>query len=279
MRLLLGLGAGFLLTVELFAAQPIVDETLRRQALASIFPGMEVQRTSRRPQDVSLKFSYRWPLVFPDALAGEQFYRVTGPPMNEEERCAAQDMINRKTIDSREVRFQLFPWPGSARGQILAVVQYRFDGARPSASCTAIATLLRLTPADKHWEAPERITLDTHRHHHLEGIQLIRLTDANDEDLVVESDSGDGGGFSSGLHVFSLSHGRFLELLNVPSRILVNLKSDQWTQTLDIPRTVAQQGDGFCFVKTVYAADLRSLSTPLVTKPCYPRGEGVGAAR
>jgi hypothetical protein len=274
------------LTVGLFAAKPICAsmpifaEDLRLQALASIFPGMEVERISQRTEDSSLRIQNRWRLVFPDALVAEQLYRVTGPPLNQQERCAAEDMLNRKTMNSREVRFRVFPWPGSARNkEILAIVQYRFDGAKPSASCTSIAALFRLAPAGKNWEIEERYLFDTAKHHHLEGIQLTRVTGAADEELVIESDSGDGNRFASDLRVFNLAQGHFLELLNVPSRIYIALKAEAWTQDLDIPRTLTQQGDRFCFVKTVYAAEQRWLVTPLVTKPCYARGEGVAARR
>ena len=274
------------MTVGLCAAKPICAsipifaEELRLQVLASIFPGMEVERISQRTEDSSLRIQNRWRLVFPDALVAEQLYRVTGPPLNEPERCAAQDMLNRKTMDSREARFQIFPWPGSARAkEILAIVQYRFDGAKPLASCTSIAALFRLAPAGKNWEIEERYLFDTAKHHHLEGIQLTQVTGAGDEELVIESDSGDGNRFASDLRVFNLARGHFLELLNVPSRIYIAVKAEAWTQDLDIPRTLTQQGDRFCFVKTVYAAEQRWLATPLVTKPCYARGEGVAARR
>jgi hypothetical protein len=286
MRFPVGARAGFLLTVGLCVAKPICAsipifaEDLRLQVLASIFPGMEVERISQRTEDSSLRIQNRWRLVFPDALVAERLYRVTGPPLNQQERCAAEDMLNRKTMDSREVRFQIYPWPGSARDkEILAIVQYRFDGAKPSASCTSIAALFRLAPAGKNWEIEERYLLDTAKHHHLEGIQLTRVTGAGDEELVIESDSGDGNRFASDLRVFNLARGRFLELLNVPSRIYIAVKAEAWTQDLDIPRTLTQQGDQFCFVKTVYAAEQRWFATPLVTKPCYARGEGVAARR
>jgi hypothetical protein len=286
MRFPAGWSTGFLLTVSLFAARPIraaipvFDEYLRLQILASIFPGMEAARIFQRTEDSSLRIQDRWRLVFPDALATEQLYRVIGPPADARERCAANDLLNHRTLDSREVRFQIFHWPGSgAANRILAIVQYRFDGARPLASCTSIAALCRLAPAGKSWEIEERYLFDTAKHHHLEGIQLARVTGAPDEELVIESDSGDESRFSSDLRIFSLAQGQFRELLNVPSRVYIAIKAEVWTQDLDIPRTLAQQDGQFCFVKTMYAADQRWFPTPLVTKPCYARGEGVAAPR
>jgi len=272
--------APILFTAPARAAIPIFDEYLRLQILASIFPGMETVRIFQRTEDSSLRIQDRWRLVFPDALASEQLYRVTGPPANERERCAANDMIDSRTVDSREVRFQIFHWPGSAAAnRILAIVQYRFDGARPLAACTSIAALYRLAPSGKNWEIEERYLLDTAKHHHLEGIQLMRVTGANDEELVIESDSGDESRFSSDLRIFSLAEGRFRELLNVPSRFYIAIKAEVWTQDLDLSRTLAQQGAQFCFVKTMYAAEQRWFSTPLVSKPCYSPGEGVPARR
>ena len=110
----------FLVTVGLIAGKPICaaipifEESLRREILASVFPEMEVERIWQRTEDSTLRIQNRWRLVFPDALAGEQLYRVTGPPTNEQERCAAEDMLTRKARDSREVRFQIFAWPGSS---------------------------------------------------------------------------------------------------------------------------------------------------------------------
>lgn len=200
--------------------------------------------------------------------------------MNGQERCAAEDMLIRKAMDSREVRFQIYPWPGSAANQeILAVVQYRFFDAKPSASCTSIATLLRLTQAGKQWEVAEPYSLDTAKHHHLEGIQLARETGAAEEELVIESDSGDETRFGSDLHVFNLARGHFQELLNVPSRVYIAVEAAAWAQSLDIPRTLVQQGDRICFVKTVYAGEHRWFPAPQVTKPCYALGEGVAARR
>jgi hypothetical protein len=284
MRFPVGLSARFLLTVCLFVAKPICaaipifDEYLRLQILASIFPGMELARIFQRVEDSSLRIQNRWRMDFPDALAAEQLYRVTGSPLNEQERCAADDLLNRMTRDTREVRFQIYAWPGSAANQrILAIVQYRFAGAKPSATCTSIAALFRLAPAGKKWEIEERYFLDTAKHHHLEGIQLARVTGASEEELVIESDYGDATRFGSDLRVFNLAHGHFLELVDVPSRVYIAVKAEAWTQSLDIARTLAQQGDRFCFVKTVYAAEQRWFATPLVTKPCYERGEGVAA--
>src|SRR5580658_9915465 len=133
MRFPVGLSARFLLTVSLFmakpvrAAIPIFDEYLRLQVLSAIFPNMELARILQRAEDSSLRIQNRWRMDFPDALASEQLYRVTGPPLNEQERCAAEDLLNRMTRDTREVRFQTYAWPGSAANQqILAIVQYRF---------------------------------------------------------------------------------------------------------------------------------------------------------
>lgn len=236
---------------------------------------MEVERIVLRTEDSTLRIQNRWRMVFPDALAGEQLYRVTGPPANELERCAAEDMLTRKARDSREVRLQIFHWPGDGNQQILAIVQYRFEGAKPSTACTSIAALFRMAPASKDWEIAERYPLETAKHHHLERIEVTRVTGASDDELVIESDSGDESRFGSDLRVFHLASGHFLELLNVPSRVYIAVKAEAWTQDLDIAKTLMQRGERFCFVKTLYAAEQRWLSTPLVSRPCYESGEGV----
>ncbi|SPE30387.1 hypothetical protein SBA3_1650036 [Candidatus Sulfopaludibacter sp. SbA3] len=75
-----------------------------------------------------------------------------------------------------------------------------------------------------------------------------------------------------------LEHGRFQELLNVPSRLHVNVRGDLWKQTLDVARTL-QEHEQFCFEKTVWAAGHRRFDAPQVTRPCYSRGTGVRTDR
>jgi hypothetical protein len=259
------------------AADPITDEALRLKVLAAIFPDGEIERIERRI-DSSMRLDTRPPLAFPDALALVPAYHVPGAPQDERERCAAQDQVGRSTSSQRELRLRLFPWPGATRGELLAVVQYRFVDAKPVASCASLAGLFRLSPTPKGWNVVDRFPLDSNRHHHLEGLRFLSLTGEPEPELVVESDAGDGVRFQSDLHILMLVHGRFQELLNVPSRFHLNVQGDQWSQKLDQARTLAQQGEQFCFEKTVWAAGHRRFDVPQVSYPCYSRGTGVGSA-
>lgn len=270
MRLVLPL----VVATSTFAAGPITDEALRLKVLSAIFPEMEIERIDRRI-DSTIRLDIRPPLAFPDALALAPAYRVTGPPQDDRERCAARDLAGRTTSSARELRFQLFPWPGAFRGELLAVLQYRFTGAQTAGGCPSLAGLFRMAPSGGKWKIVDSFPFETSRHNHLEGLQFLRLTGDDDEELVVESDSGDGARFVSDLHILLLAHGRFQELLNVPSRLHINGKGDQWSQTLDAARTLTQSGQQFCFDKTVWAADHRRFLVPEVTHPCYPRGMGV----
>lgn len=119
--------------------------------------------------------------------------------------------------------------------------------------------------------------LDTEHHNQFESIRLIPLSDANSEELVIESDAGERGGdrFGSYLHVLNLTFGRFEELVTVPTKMHVISHAETWTQTLDVPKTRARFGEEFCFVKIVYAAEHLWFPTPEVSGPCYPRGYGL----
>lgn len=256
----------------LSAAEPISDERLRMEALHAAFPAFPVALERLRVIDRTWTTQTRVPLVFPDAFAAEKVYIVTGPPQDDRERCAAQDLLSHRDRKAREVRFQVFKWPAGARDDVLMIVQYRFTEASPSDSCPSIAALLHLIRSGDGWEVRERLTLETIRHRQLESVAWLNLTGTGYEELVVESDSGSPteDRFGSDLHIFNLTLGRFQELLEVPSRSHATATADTWTQTLDVPSTLRSHGGRFCFVKIVYAAGHRWLRTPQVSQACYP---------
>ncbi len=268
-----GIALALTLGAAVSRAQSQTYYDLRVGVLSAIFPGTQAASLGRK-KNSALKILDRWNLVFPDALADDAIYAVTGKPAGALERCAAQDLLTHKALEARQVRLQLFQWPGNAR-DLVAIVQYRFDGARPSEECTSIGLLFRLHRAAKTWEAAERFVFDARRHHLLNSIAIGDWSGDGRKELAVESDSGDVERMESRLHVFDLSRGYFFETLNVPTRMKIAVRAEQWTQTLDIARTLDQHGEQFCFEKTVYAAGLRMLTPPEVTEPCYPRGEGV----
>ncbi len=268
------LPVSLLLAGCLLAKDPIVDEVVRLKALSTIFPDAEIEAVERRI-DSTLRLDLRPPLVFPDALAPSPAYRVPGDPRGEAELCAAEDQVMRTASKEREVRLRLFPWPGAVHGELLAVLQYRFVNAKPPAACPTLAELFRISTPAKGWSVTDRFPLDSNRHNHIEGLQFLDLTGEPEPELVIESDSGDGSRFQSDLHILMLQHGRFQELLNVPSRFHLNVQGDQWTQTIDAESTREHHGDQFCFDKIVWAADHRRFAAPVVTHPCYSRGTGV----
>jgi hypothetical protein len=74
------------------------------------------------------------------------------------------------------------------------------------------------------------------------------------------------------MHIFDLSEGYFQELVSAVTRTSVTIpRREQSTQTLDIPRTLLEQGKRFCFEKTIYAEKNRWLPTPRETRVCYRR--------
>ena len=264
----------------LYAAEPITDERLRLEVLSAIFPATSVSSLPLRSIDQTWTTQTRAAMHFPDAFAAEKVYRVVGPPQDDDERCAARDLADSRTAGAREIRFRIYPWPASSRGDLVAVVQYRFPDAQPAAACPSIAKLVRLTQSGGHWRPVERKTLDTAQHQQLENVWWSSLTGSGYEELLIESDGGDGAAvrFGSDLYIFDLTSGRFKELLRVPSRIEILSTADAWTQTLDVARTRLLHGAQFCFTKTVLAADHQWFPAPRTTPVCYPSSGNVTAS-
>lgn len=214
-------------------------------------------------------------LLFPDALKSDRGYRVIAPLIDRAERCAASDDISGQVIsDTRELRFQTYAWPGAKDpgDEILVVAQYVFAGANPPGACTSIARLARVVRRDGQWRKSDDLVLETTHHTGLQRIQLVDLNGDGIDELVVESDMDGGGTLISNLVVFSLRNGRFEQWLNVPSR--VEGPDSEYAQTLDITRTGLEKARTFCFTKTVFAIDDKSLEKPRTTTPCYRRLTG-----
>lgn len=258
------------LGLALQAAQPIRDESVRRQVLTAVFPSMQIStvsgrlRPSNKPKPGVLIF-------FPDALGGEHVYRITGPPSGETERCAAEDMASSafKQSNIRELSFVLHRWP--RRPDLLAIVQYRFVGANPGGSCWSIGRLLHLTTSgDSGWRVVEELEFDTQHHSGFERIELADLDGNGVDELLLESDWGGAAIVGSNLHIFSLQDGRFERWLHTTARVQGIEESS--IQMLDIPQTKATNGKLFCFSKTDFAGpELQVYRTPRVSRPCYPR--------
>ncbi len=259
------------------ATRPIKDESLRMDVLRAVFPGATISLEAGRSIDDSWSpAGHSKEFLFPDALATERVYRVVGPPSGTAERCAASNVVN-ETLSSktREVRFEVFRWPGAAdSSSLLAVLQYKFLGADPPMSCPSIARLARITDTARKWRESTGLDLDTTHHTSIQRIELTSLDGRHSQELLIEPDWGAAGVIGTNLVVFSLSRGRFGQWLNVPSRVYSSTGGDSFVQTLDLPRTREDDAERFCFRKVTFARNGLWLSQPVETHPYYPRFTG-----
>jgi hypothetical protein len=264
-------------TAPLSATKLITDESLRMDVLQAVFPKTTISLAVGRsindswgPTEHSKEF------LFPDALATEKVYRVVGPASGRDEECAASDVMNYSSFSQiREVRFQVFPWPGAAdSGSLLAVLQYAFPGANPPGSCSSLARVSRVMNVRGKWRESVGFDLAITHHGSIQRIELANLAGGHSQELLVESDWGGAGVHGTNLAIFSLSLGRFDQWLNVPSRVYSSADGDSFVQTLDLPRTRHRNAERFCFRRIMFAKDGLWLSQPVETRPCYPRFTG-----
>jgi len=263
-------------SAALSATRPIADESLRMDALRAVFPGSTISLAtgsidnSWSPPEHSREF------LFPDALATENVYDVVAPPSGPAEQCAASDVTNDTLFSkSREVRFEIFRWPGAAdSASLLAVLQYKFRGANPPMSCLSIARLAHITNTGGKWRESTGFDLDTTHHTSIQRIELTTLGRQPSQDLLIESGWGGAGVTGTNLGVFSLTRGGFTQWLNVPSRVYSFAGGDSFVQTLDLQSSNAER---FCFRKIMFAKNGSWLSQPVEAHPCYPRFTGASA--
>jgi len=256
---------------HVMAVEPVTDEAQRMKVLSDAFPGMQISGMPGKTIDSTWKPKNltKNALTFPDAMANEKIYRVTGKAADETERCAAEGAGN-----ARQVRLQLYQWPATGW---LAILQYAFVGVSVNAQCNSVPLLLHLT---QDWKVKQRLVLDSHGHTSFQGIRLMDLTGDGREELAIESDSGQDEALGSDLHIYELTQAGFEERLDMASRMSASvMDQEQYMQVLDIPRTLKAQGKQFCFVKTIYAEEGKWFPTPRVSNVCYPRGRGVEPAR
>ena len=267
-------------TAPLSATEPITDESLRMDVLQAVFPKTTISLAVGRSIDDSWgPTGHSKEFLFPDALATEKVYQVAGPASGQAEECAASDVTHDSPFSQiREVRFQVFRWPGAAdSGSLLAVSQYAFRGANPPGSCPSIARVSRVMYVRGKWRGSVGLDLGTTHHTSIQTIKLANLAGGQSQELLIESDWGGAGVKGTNLAIFSLSPGRFDQWLNVPSRVYSSADGDSFVQTLDLTRTTHQNAERFCFRKLMFAKDGRWLSQPVETRPCYPRFTGESA--
>lgn len=251
---------------------PITDEILRMSALHAIFPGMEISLVpGKRIGDASPIKTGPYELDSPDALAKDNVYRVIGKPTNEAEQDASGQLMAIKSSTTRLVRFQVFRWPKSSG--LLVVLQYAFEDASPSMACPSIGLLVQLANVDGTWKVGERYLLETMHHFSLQTIRMLDLTGDGVDKLVIESDFGGAETWSTNLLVFDLARIEFEEVFSITSRIAFST-DDMYKQVLDVPRTLQQRGERFCFTKTTIIEATEAFRPPRITKPCYRSDEG-----
>ncbi|HEV1285147.1 MAG TPA: hypothetical protein VNU44_07550 [Bryobacteraceae bacterium] len=244
---------------------PIADENLRLGALQAIFPAMRISLNSGKRIDDS------WPEVAqpralnaPDALAGENVYRVTGNPTNEAEKQASSQLVTGKASGTRLVRFRLFPWTG--RTTFMAVLQYNFEDAIPPMACPSIGLLVQLTNASGNWEVRDRYLLETTHHFSLQTVRLTSLG-ADGDELVIESDFGGADTWGTNLMIFH--PGPKIEQVFETTSQIVYKTDEMFTQTLDLPRTIDLDGKQVCFTKTAMFENGQPLKPVVVSHVCY----------
>jgi hypothetical protein len=245
------------------ASDPITDEALRMEALRAVFPGMQISATGKRVNARERDWSSVIP--FPDALAGEQVYRVAGKPQNEVERCNADGGIGR--ISSvREVALRLYAWPRLST-DFVAVLQYAFAAALPTMPCSSIGLVAHIARRAGRLVAEDQFLLDSEHHWSIPGIELVDLTGDGIEELVVDSDFGGAYVSASKRYIFDLSRARLALRAEADSHV-VRLEpghQQEFTFVLDRARSRSYAGTKFCFINTVYRP-----SPPRVTNVCLP---------
>ena len=264
-----------LCTLALFAATaladiaPIADETLRLTALRAVFPGMPITLLEGKRIDDS------WPeqpkhaeLDAPDAFAKETVYRVTGAATNEAEKQAASQLITGKASTTRQIRFQIFPWPNSTG--LLAVLQYKFEDAVPPMACPSLGLLVQLANVNGNWQVRDLYLLETMHHFSLKTVRMLNLSGDADQ-LLIESDFGGAETWGTNFLIFNL--GAKLERVFETTSQISSGTSDRFTQEFDAPETIDRDGKEFCFTKTTMFEDGTVYKPSRISKVCYKPGE------
>jgi len=239
----------------------IRDENTRLGVLARLFPNALITEIPGKRIDSSGRLES---IEFPDALKDEKVYDVDAPPIGGAEECASGLLMNDKVGHHRLLRFKLF---SLGRGpEYIAAMQYKFSDGSPPFGCQSMA---RLSIISQGKRVDDFIPDMTH-HNGWQSITFADLSGRGTEDLIVESDWGGGGGWSSQLFIFDLASNKLHQLLKLRSRDVGF--GQQSLSRVDVARTAAKKGQEFCFTKTTYEAAGETLRPPKDTHPCYPPG-------
>jgi hypothetical protein len=258
------------------AAKIVADEPNRLAALAAAFPGTTVALAPAAEPAPSQSAPARGVAAadlvgFHDVFKDEQSYLVTGPPGDNQERCAAEDVSTRALSKTRHMRFRLYEIGGA---DYVLIVQYKFDDVVSAGSCWSIGRVIALQKSGAAWHRRDEVTLPMQHHGALETIEFPRIGHGNRASLLIESDVAGPGTVETVLKIFSISSGKLDELLSVTGRIAAPPPDTElYYQTLSVPLTLKQHG--FCFNKTTLAESGVWLHPTRVTTECYPQGTGV----
>jgi hypothetical protein len=256
-------------------AEPVRDERVRLEVLAHLFPGSVVKQARGKVIDRSFVIPGKRNVPdFPDALKGELVYVVRGPAMNKSESCAAEDLSEQHPpSNDRELRFMLYRISVRPRRDVfVAVAQYQFIAASPAMSCSSIARFVLLRKDGTNWLSADEVDPDTTHHNGIQSLEFRDIDGDDNEEFIVESDSGGGGVHTANLTVFDISKMTLLPLISIVSRNYTNLENEERSAlTLDVARTVGKKGREFCFTKKTYQSNGQWVSPPRVNHPCYSK--------
>jgi hypothetical protein len=97
---------------------------------------------------------------------------------------------------------------------------------------------------------------------------MVDLNGDGVDELVVESDFGGAGTWGTRFLVFEPRHNKFEEIFSGTSRISYEI-DDIYKEVLDVPKTLRQRGERFCFTKTTMVEATETFYPLRITKPCY----------
>jgi len=261
--------------VPVAVGAPLVgDEAIRLQALRAIFPKMSISRMSGKRFDGSWKLTVKGVVLdFPDALKNENTYHVVGEAITDTEHCASEDISAGTFSKTREVRFQLFRL---SQSEYVAVTQYGFSKASPAMSCLSIGAVSLLRSKGTSWHEHGYFEFDTTHHNRIERIHFVASQTSEAEQLLVETNSGGGGTVDSMLFIFEPSRGNLRPVVRIPVRLYSNLEEEEmFVQVFEVPQSVREDTEHFCFTRTEYAEHDEWFKPPHVTEACFGRGTGV----
>jgi len=265
------------------AAEPVLDEASRLQALRLAFPGARISavpaKTNEEIGPVTDPIG-RVVAEMQNALGPEPEYEVIGPIATAEE-AAATDIRPAKeqwASDKRRLRMRLYRWNRTDDQQSplhLAVLNYTFTDVIAARCCHAMGRLVLLS------SAVDRV-LDSFevKPHAFSIFTSIRFIDVGSrgEKLMIGADYSGVSSIGVQSVVFEILNNKVNPILSVDTIVLYEAelkKADVHTLTFDGHRTLLENGEQFFFVKETYVENGNVLDKPLTTTVSFPVGTGI----